>query len=236
RVQNHVLILLQDRSQRVLQSIRRVELPRQRLLQLRQSQSSRPQKQHRIFRRLNHRGHRRPTFVQHLEHRGSNLARVVKRDRRVGLWIKIDKQRALPTIRNRGGQINRRGRLPHAAFLIRYRDDGSHRLPPPPKRAGYRRCPPATRLLYIGAAPRKPPRPRAHCTFLSHCKARKKYICEFPLGGKLRGRAWVPRGHPSYPCDTGLASVVSKELPPVRGVSQRGRPRHRQPVLPAMYS
>src|SRR5260370_369314 len=92
-----------------------------------------------------------------------------------------------PTIRNRGGQINRRGRLPHAAFLIRYRDDGSHRLPPPPKRAGYRRCPPATRLLYIGAAPRKPPRPRAHCTFLSHRKARKKYICEFSLGGKLRG-------------------------------------------------
>src|SRR5258706_2347710 len=101
----------------------------------------------------------------------------------------MDKQRALPTIRNRAGQVNRRGRLSHAAFWIRYRDDGSHRLPPPPKRAGYRRCPPATRLLYIGAAPRKPPRPRAHCTFLSHCKARKKYICEFSLGGKLRGES-----------------------------------------------
>ena len=48
--------------------------------------------------------------------------------------IQINQERAFAAIRQSSGQINRRGGFPDAAFLIRYRDDGSHGLLPPSMR------------------------------------------------------------------------------------------------------
>src|SRR5882757_6753211 len=71
-------------------------------------------------------------------------------------------------MRQRCGQIDRRRGLSDSAFLICNRDDGRHLILPPPAcpeptrkaREKSSRSDPATGFLYIGAAFRKPPRPR----------------------------------------------------------------------------
>src|SRR6266478_5078403 len=63
-------------------------------------------------------------------------------------------------MRQRRGQIDRRRGFSDAAFLIRNRDDGRHLFLPPPAREKSSRSDPATGFLYMGAAFRKPPRPR----------------------------------------------------------------------------
>src|SRR5260370_25451256 len=63
-------------------------------------------------------------------------------------------------MRQRRGQIDRRRGFSDAAFLIRNRDDGRHLFLPPPAREKSSRSALATGFLYMGAAFRKPPRPR----------------------------------------------------------------------------
>src|SRR5260370_10303873 len=79
----------------------------------------------------------------------------------------MNQQRALATMGQRRGQIDRRRGFADAAFLIRNRDDGSHLFLPPPacpertRRACAQavRSDSATGFLYMGAVFRKPPKP-----------------------------------------------------------------------------
>src|SRR5262249_17835282 len=106
--------------------------------------------------------------AQYVEHGCRNFTIVEKRNRRVCLRIQIDQQRSFAAVCDRRRQIDCRRRLADAALLIRNRDDGSHPFLPPiacPSgtrlaRPELRRDAPATRFPYIGAACRKPPRPR----------------------------------------------------------------------------
>ena len=47
----------------------------------------------------------------------------------VALRVEVDQEHALLGGGQRRGKVDRRGGLPHAALLIRYRDDPSHENP-----------------------------------------------------------------------------------------------------------
>src|SRR5260370_5736745 len=113
-----------------------------------------------------------------MQHSGGNFAGIIKRNRRIGLWIEINQQRTLAAMRERRGQIDRRRGLTDAAFLIRNRDDGSHLFLPPPAREKSSRSDPPTGVLYMGAAFRKPPSPRLTLRLLPvHSQAKHGQIC-----------------------------------------------------------
>src|SRR5262249_14249693 len=153
----------------------RVKLSRQNLLQLRERQPSRSQVQKRIFCGFDYRSDSCMAVTENFEHRRGNFTGIVKSDGRIGLWIEIDKQRAFAAIGECSGQIDCCCCFPDATFLIRNRDDGSHRfLPPIACPAESRRwraqsgpCEAATGLLYMGATSRKPPRARLTVRFRS---------------------------------------------------------------------
>src|SRR6266550_3422009 len=95
-------------------------------------------------------------------------------------------------MRERRGQIDRRRGLSDAALLIRNRDDGRHLFLPPLAHKTSSRSDPATGFLYMGAASRKPPRPRLTLRLLPvHWQAKSGWIwVERRLSRwKTRGRA-----------------------------------------------
>src|SRR5437667_9959376 len=126
------MVFFQLVSELVLQSVRRVELAVESLLELRQGQAARPDEQHGIFCGLDHCNQVRLLIAEHFEHRGGNFARLEERDGRIGLRIKIDQKRLFPALGDGGGKIDGCRRLPDTALLICDRDDGSHALLPPP--------------------------------------------------------------------------------------------------------
>src|SRR6266436_802913 len=159
-IEDYVVIIFQDRRQGVFQFERRIELSRQHLLQFCKCQPARPQKQQRILRWSDDRGQSNAGVTQNIEHTRGDLAGIIKSNCRICLRIEVNQQGSLAAMRQRRGQIDRRRGLPDAAFLIRNRDDGRHLFVPPPARKESSRSDPATGFLYMGAASRKPPRPR----------------------------------------------------------------------------
>src|SRR5882724_8899944 len=183
-IEDYVVIIFQDRRQGVFQFERRIELSRQHLLQFCKCQPARPQKQQRILRWSDDRGQSNAGVTQNIEHTRGDLAGIIKSNCRICLRIEVNQQGSLAAMRQRRGQIDRRRGLPDAAFLIRNRDDGSHLFVPPPAHKKSSRSDPATGFLYMGAASRKPPRPRLTLRLLPvHWQAKSGSI-DGRCGGK----------------------------------------------------
>ena len=72
-VDHDVVVVLDDRRERVLQFIRRIKLSRQLLFQLRQSQSRGRDRQHRILGRLDDSRYFGMAVAQHIKHRRLNI-------------------------------------------------------------------------------------------------------------------------------------------------------------------
>src|ERR1700737_3402401 len=89
RVNDHVLVVFQDGSERVLQLEWRVELSCELLLELRQRESPWSHKQQRIFRRPDDGGDFRTAIAQHVEHRNLYVREIEKRNGSVGLRVEI---------------------------------------------------------------------------------------------------------------------------------------------------
>jgi len=107
------------------------------------------------------------------------------------LRIEINQQRALPTMAIAADKLSPWSSF-HAAFLIRYRDDGSHRLPPPLKRAEYAPTS-GNPLLYIGAAPENP---RLEPTLrLQPLRSKEKYIQDSSQWKTPAGWEAFPKDH-----------------------------------------
>src|SRR5205085_9364605 len=140
-IDDHVVVILFHRRQRIFQPERRVKLSRELLFQLRQRQPAGAQKQEWILRRFDDRGNSHPAVSQHLEHRRGNFSCVIKGDGGICLGIEIDEEGFLFAIGQRRCQINCSCCLAYATFLIRNRDDGSHLLLPPPACPSQEACP-----------------------------------------------------------------------------------------------
>src|SRR5580658_984669 len=78
-------------------------------------------------------------------------------------------------MRQSGRQINRRRRFSNAAFLIRYRDDGSHTFLPPPMRMVNRADAIQQPDPYMWVWPAESPLALGHFTFVTYSSAREKW-------------------------------------------------------------
>ena len=82
----------------------------------------------------------RHVLGQHLVERRARAARQqAEVERGMGLGVEVEDQRLVPLQRQRGGQVDRRGRLAHPALLIQHRDPSHRGSLPGRMRPGRRR-------------------------------------------------------------------------------------------------
>ncbi len=131
RINHHIVVILQQWSERVFELERRVELAGELLLDLRQGELGRGHEKHGIFCRFDDGGYLGTMIAEHVKHGGLYVSGIKESDGGVGLRVEIDQQRLFLSLSDGGGEIDGSGGLTHAALLVGNSQDGRHRMPCP---------------------------------------------------------------------------------------------------------
>ena len=130
RINDDVVVILQQRGERVFELERRVELAGELLLDFGQSQRARaPTNNMGSLVGLTIDGHVGVVIAENVKHGGLHVGGIEKSDGGVGLRVQIDQQGFFLSLSDGGGEIDGSGGLAHAALLIGNSQDGRHRMP-----------------------------------------------------------------------------------------------------------